>query len=79
MVSNGTDNIRACKNQNFLGVTSEQIAVMTAFIESFERGNQKTYSHTSAIQMACRLFVEVSGAFFEISITQKLRRIHQNA
>ncbi|CAG9532415.1 unnamed protein product [Cercopithifilaria johnstoni] len=58
MVSNGTNNTKACKNQNFLGVTSEQIAVMTAFIEAFERGNQKAYSHTSAIQMACRLFVE---------------------
>ncbi|MCP9259045.1 VWFA and cache domain-containing protein 1 [Dirofilaria immitis] len=58
MVSNGTDNAKACKNQNFLGVTSEQIAVMTTFIEAFERGNQKAYSHSSAIQMACRLFVE---------------------
>ncbi|VIO93667.1 Uncharacterized protein BM_BM10386 [Brugia malayi] len=58
IVSNGTHNTKACKNQNFLGVTSEQIAVMTAFIEAFERGNQKAYSHTNAIQMACRLFVE---------------------
>ncbi|VDK83242.1 unnamed protein product [Litomosoides sigmodontis] len=58
MVSNGTNNSRACKNQNFLGVTSEQIAVMTAFVEAFERGSQKTYSHTNAIQTACRLFVE---------------------
>ncbi|KAL3993882.1 hypothetical protein ACH3XW_19435 [Acanthocheilonema viteae] len=58
MVSNGTDNIRACKNQNFLGVTSEQIAVMAAFIEAFERGSQKAYSHTNAIQMACRLFAD---------------------
>lgn len=64
MVSNGTDNTRPCKNQNFLSVTSEKIAIMTAFIESLERGNPKTYSHTSAIQMACRLFVEVSRIFF---------------
>ncbi|VDK74988.1 unnamed protein product [Onchocerca ochengi] len=58
MVSNGTDNAKACKNQNFLDVTSEQIAVMTTFIEAFERSNQKAYSHSSAIQMACRLFIE---------------------
>uniref|UniRef100_A0A1I7W3V1 VWFA domain-containing protein n=1 Tax=Loa loa TaxID=7209 RepID=A0A1I7W3V1_LOALO len=58
VVSNGTHNIKACENQNFLGVTNEQIAVMTSFIETLERGDQKAYSHTSAIQMACRLFVE---------------------
>lgn len=74
MVSNGTDNSRACKNQNFLGVTSEQIAVMTAFVEAFERGSRKTYSHTNAIQTACRLFVEVGEHSFQISIYTKIKK-----
>lgn len=71
MVSYGTKNIKACKNQNFLDVTSEQIAIMAAFIEALERYDQKAYSHTNAIRMACKLFVEASRVFFKL-ICQKL-------
>ncbi|VDM98661.1 unnamed protein product [Thelazia callipaeda] len=58
LVSNGITNLKACKLNNFLAATNEEIALMITFIDGFEQGDHKLFSHTTAIRAAYKLFVE---------------------
>lgn len=60
MVSTGTNISSSCSSPKFLGTTSDQIAHMSAFIDSTEREGQKNYyGHAEALRAVFNLFAEV--------------------